>query len=77
MEGAIDLAKNCTFLIGANAPLPSRFKEKVVVIGDCAEKHKDLGIFVPGCPPVPGLKIMKALGFVPEWSKSFFEKADV
>jgi len=54
MEGAIGPAKNRTFLIQATAPLPSRFKEKVVVIGDCAEKPKDLGILVPGCPPSPG-----------------------
>ena len=73
-EGVIDIAENCTFLIGTNPPIPSKLREKVVVIGDCAERHKDLGIFVPGCPPIPALKILKALGYLPEWAKSFFEK---
>ena len=74
MEGIMDIAEEYTFLIGTNPPVPARLKEKVVIIGDCAEKCKDLGIFVPGCPPVPGLKILKALGYSPEWTKSFFER---
>jgi hypothetical protein len=74
VEGVLDIAEKCTFLIGTNPPIPLKFKEKVVIVGDCAEKFKDLGVFVPGCPPVPGLKIMKALGHTPEWATSFFEK---
>jgi uncharacterized protein (DUF362 family) len=74
MEGILEIAEKCTFLIGTNPPVPERLREQVVIVGDCAEKYKDLGIFVPGCPPVPGLKILKALGYSPEWAKSFFEK---
>lgn len=45
-----------TFVIGRNAEVPEGLAERnrpprsyLFVVGDCAERHKDLGIFLPGC----------------------------
>ncbi len=43
-----------TFIIGRDAELPEQLehnppKSYVFVVGDCTEKHKDRGIFLPGC----------------------------
>jgi len=41
---------------------------KTLVVGDCAEEHRELGTFMPGCPPLPmetAFGIQKFQGFVP------------
>lgn len=43
-----------TFIIGANAEVPEKLdhgptRSYVFVVGDCAEKHRTRGIFLPGC----------------------------
>ena len=43
-----------TFIIGRDAEVPEGLehnppKSYVFVVGDCTEKHKDRGIFLPGC----------------------------
>jgi len=43
-----------TFIIGNNAEVPEKVdhhppKSYVFVVGDCTHKHKDRGIFLPGC----------------------------
>jgi uncharacterized protein (DUF362 family) len=43
-----------TFIIGNNAEVPEKLdhhppKSYVFVVGDCTQKHKDRGIFLPGC----------------------------
>ena len=50
MEGV----EKITFIIGNNAEVPKELdhappKSYVFVVGDCTSKHKDRGIFLPGC----------------------------
>ena len=50
MEGV----EKITFIIGDNAEVPEKLdhhppKSYVFVVGDCSSKHKDQGIFLPGC----------------------------
>ena len=50
MEGV----EKITFVIGNNAEVPEKLdhhppKSYVFVVGDCTNKHRDRGIFLPGC----------------------------
>jgi uncharacterized protein (DUF362 family) len=50
MEGV----EKITFVIGNNAEIPEKLdhhppQSYVFVVGDCTSKHKDRGIFLPGC----------------------------
>lgn len=50
MEGV----QKITFVIGNNAEVPEKLdhhppKSYVFVVGDCTNKHRDRGIFLPGC----------------------------
>jgi len=38
--------------------------DKTLCLGNCTAKHRDVGIFVPGCPPV-GSQILKAISGEP------------
>jgi hypothetical protein len=43
-----------TFIIGDKAEVPEKLEHHppqsyVFVVGDCTRKHKDRGIFLPGC----------------------------
>jgi uncharacterized protein (DUF362 family) len=45
-----------TFIVGrpVAAPLDIRSpRSRTFVVGDCAEEHRHLGTFIPGCPPDP------------------------
>lgn len=47
--------------------IPRLDRRRTLVFGDCASEHRDKGMFVPGCPPLPmrsGLKILKFQGFL-------------
>jgi uncharacterized protein (DUF362 family) len=50
----IEDVEKITFVLGRNAEVPEHLdhnppRSYVFVIGDCAEEHKDRGIFLPGC----------------------------
>ena len=39
---------------------PPPLKRQPVIIGRCAKQYRDLGVYVPGCPP-HGMKITEAV----------------
>jgi len=51
--GALERVDRLSVITGVDVHLPRNPKgEMVFVVGDCAEKHRARGIFVPGCPPL-------------------------
>jgi uncharacterized protein (DUF362 family) len=48
------------FYIGIGKGLDGTIKKGTILIGNCTKKLKDLGLFVPGCPPV-STRIYKAI----------------
>jgi uncharacterized protein (DUF362 family) len=52
-EGRLDLLKGYHLLFGQLVHLPSKLKGKLVNIGVCTKKYKNLGDYIPGCPPHP------------------------
>lgn len=54
--------KGLTFIVGKPHPdLPKNLsRRRTLVIGDCAEPHRELGTFIPGCP-IPPMAITYAL----------------
>jgi hypothetical protein len=54
--------KGCTFIIGKPVKdVPAGLSpRKTFIIGDCAEEHRRLGTFIPGCP-VPPMSLTFAL----------------
>lgn len=51
---SLDEIEKVTFITGRNTAVPDQLdhsppKRYVFVVGDCAEEHKDKGIFLPGC----------------------------
>lgn len=56
-QGNLDQIRQFTFVLGKHDTLPKEVldkldKEKTVFIGVCTEQYKDLGLYVPGCPPL-------------------------
>jgi uncharacterized protein (DUF362 family) len=53
-DGSLDaLPRRINVVLGRNAFVPEGLdREFTLVVGDCAEKQKDLGTFYPGCPGV-------------------------
>lgn len=45
------LTENVNIIVGVTPSTPQRLSGKTFVIGDCAAKHKDKGVFIAGCPP--------------------------
>jgi uncharacterized protein (DUF362 family) len=43
-----------TLILGAPGSVPSEYETPPVVIGKCARAYRNLGVFVPGCPPHGG-----------------------
>lgn len=42
-----------TIILGARNEVPEGKDPKdVIIMGDCAKRHKDKGVFCPGCPPL-------------------------
>jgi hypothetical protein len=39
-----------TVIMGTPEKIPS-LEAKPLIVGRCAHKHRELGVFVPGCPP--------------------------
>jgi uncharacterized protein (DUF362 family) len=51
-HGVLDKVKgNINIIMGVSPTVPEKLDGRTFVIGDCAAKHKDKGIFIPGCPP--------------------------
>lgn len=48
-------------LMGRNAEVQRDMKERCIVLGNCAAKCRELGIFLEGCPPIPSdiLKVVE------------------
>ena len=40
-----------TLILGAPGNVPPEYETPPVVIGKCAQTYRNLGVFVPGCPP--------------------------
>ena len=53
--GLLPKLKQLTIIVGRNTNLPDEKTllsgKPVLIVGDCAEKHKDLGEYIPGCSP--------------------------
>jgi uncharacterized protein (DUF362 family) len=57
-HGILDkLEEDVNIIMGVSPVVPEMLHGKTFVIGDCARKHKDRGIFIPGCPPFDTWKI--------------------
>jgi len=51
-KGKLDQIKEWSFVLGEHDSLPDLDKDKTIFIGVCNERYKDLGLYVPGCPPL-------------------------
>lgn len=55
--------KKLTLIIGQDANIPEKVEGKIVVVGDCAKKHAEKGLFVEGCPAFKVYwKVAEAIG---------------
>lgn len=61
-EGRIGELGKITCLIGVDPPIPEKLQGKVFILGDCAQKYKRLGTFIPGCPPIPHSIVIRKFG---------------
>jgi uncharacterized protein (DUF362 family) len=51
-HGVLDrINEDINVIMGVSPTIPEKLQGTTFIIGDCAEKHKDKGIFIPGCPP--------------------------
>jgi uncharacterized protein (DUF362 family) len=57
--GRLDQLKGFTFVLGEQDHLPKLDKEKTIFVGVCTERYKNLGRYVPGCPPLSGEVVKK------------------
>ena len=48
----LDPIKDLTFILGEHDELPPIDKEKMILVGVCTERYKNLGRHVGGCPPL-------------------------
>jgi len=51
-------------------------RRRTLVVGDCALEHRDLGTFLPGCPPMP-MDAVFALQKFQGWVPTFMHRRDV
>ncbi len=49
-HGLVEKVGKINLIIGHDAKVPEELEGRVYIIGDCAEEHKNKGIFVKGCP---------------------------
>ncbi len=47
----LDKYGDISIIMGVDPSVPEKLIGTVFVIGDCAKKYQDKGIFIPGCPP--------------------------
>lgn len=50
-SGDLDLIKDHTVVLGQTARVPPTAKPPFIIFGLCVTKYKNLGVYVPGCPP--------------------------
>ena len=55
LRGKLKKMGKVTVIMGKDAPVPDSFGDKTFIVGDCAKKHKDSGVFIGGCPPLKEL----------------------
>ena len=55
LRGKLKKMGRVTVIMGKDAPIPDSFGDKTFIVGDCAKKHKDSGVFIKGCPPLDEL----------------------
>lgn len=66
LDRLVKKAGKITIVVGRGAPEPPASQRNVLIVGDCAEAHKDKGVFVAGCPPLPpaiAQALEKVVGF--------------
>jgi uncharacterized protein (DUF362 family) len=61
-QDLLDKMESTYIITGVNPVIPEKSDRKVIIVGDCARQYSDMGIFVPGCPPLPHITVAKALG---------------
>ncbi|MEM3526166.1 MAG: DUF362 domain-containing protein [Candidatus Jordarchaeaceae archaeon] len=49
-HGILEKVGKINIIIGRDTKVPKRLEGRTYIVGDCAEEHKEKGIFVPGCP---------------------------
>jgi uncharacterized protein (DUF362 family) len=49
-HGLLEKVGKINMIIGQDTKVPEKLEGRTYIIGDCAGKHKNKGIFVPGCP---------------------------
>lgn len=52
-QNSLDKLSGWTVVAGQTQEIPIVNKDKLLLVGACTAKHKQIGIFVPGCPPQP------------------------
>lgn len=56
----MDRVKGYTFVVGEHEHLPDLDKAKTVLVGLCNDRCKEMGLHVPGCPPL-AVTVRKAM----------------
>lgn len=56
----LDEVNQYNVIVGYGADKPQENCGKTIIVGDCAYEHSNLGFFVPGCPPLPHIKVAEA-----------------
>ncbi len=49
-HGLIEKIGKINLIIGRDVRLPQKMEGRTYVIGDCAERYRDRGVFIAGCP---------------------------
>jgi uncharacterized protein (DUF362 family) len=49
-HGLVEKVGKVNMIIGKDTKVPEKLEGRTYIIGDCADEHKDKGIFIPGCP---------------------------
>ena len=56
----MDRVKGYTFVVGEHEHLPDLDESKTVLVGLCNDRYKEMGLHVPGCPPL-AITVRKAM----------------
>ncbi len=57
----LDKYGDITIIIGKNPMVPEKLEGNIFVVGDCAEVHKEKGVYFKGCPPFEVWDLRKVL----------------
>jgi uncharacterized protein (DUF362 family) len=66
----LDQIKDLTFILGEHDKLPPIEREKMILVGVCTERYKNLGRHVDGCPPLSSILMSEVFKgeMKPRWS---------